>query len=475
MREQQNILQRADKPLMVMYLMLLIFGALTVFAVNYEPGNSSFFDLSLTHGRQMIWMFISVLLGLSMLTFNSNFFTKLSIPFYVIMVVLLLITLAVAREINGARSWLQIGPVQFQPAEFAKTATALMLAKYISGLKITERGIRYKFIASVIILLPMLIIVLQQDVGSALVYVSLSLVLYREGFAVREVIVGLLFGVGFVCSLIFDVQMLLWLFSVAAVIYVLLSSEKLWRKDAAKAAIFTLFIALFFAAFILAYYAVPMRFILLSGSLVLLVIAGLTIRNSKHISVMPAVFMYAAITAFSVYGTAMVMNDILQPHQSQRVLTLFGLSDDPDANYNVTQSKMTIGSGGLAGKGYLQGTLTQLKHVPEQTTDFIFCTIGEELGFIGTALFILLYTAFILRLTFIAERQRSPFTRIYCYAVAAIFFIQILINVGMTIGLVPVIGIPLPFISYGGSSVLAFSIMVFIVLRLDADRLLILR
>ena len=475
MREQQNILQRADKPLMIMYLMLLTIGALTVFAVNYVPGSSSFFDLSLTHGRQMIWMFISVLLGLSMLTFNSNFFTKLSIPFYAIMIVLLLVTLVVAREINGARSWLQIGPVQFQPAEFAKTATALMLAKYISGLKISDRGVRYKFIASVIILLPMLIIVLQQDVGSALVYISLSLVLYREGFAVREVIVGLLFGVGFVCYLIFDVRILLWLFSGVTLVYMLLSSEKLWRKEGARAALFTLLIILFFSAFILAFYFIQLRLALVLGAVALLITAGLLIRNSKHISVMPVLFMYTAITAFSVYGTAMVMHDILQPHQSQRVLTLFGLSDDPDANYNVTQSKMTIGSGGLAGKGYLQGTLTQLKHVPEQTTDFIFCTIGEELGFIGTALFILLYAAFILRLTFIAERQRSPFTRIYCYAATAIFFIQILINVGMTIGLVPVIGIPLPFISYGGSSVLAFSIMVFIVLRLDADRLLILR
>lgn len=169
------------------------------------------------------------------------------------------------------------------------------------------------------------------------------------------------------------------------------------------------------------------------------------------------------------------MQKALEPHQSQRVLTLVGLSDDPDANYNVIQSKMTIGSGGLTGKGYLQGTLTQLKHVPEQSTDFIFCTIGEEFGFIGTSLFLLTYLFFLLRIIHIAERQRSVFSRVYCYSAAAIFFFQIMINVGMTIGLVPVIGIPLPFISYGGSSVLAFSILVFIMLRLDADRLLILR
>jgi rod shape determining protein RodA len=231
----------------------------------------------------------------------------------------------------------------------------------------------------------------------------------------------------------------------------------------------------FFFLFCLAFYQPASRLYLLIGSIVAFILTWLSIRNTKNISVLPMLLLYGGLTAFTVYGSDFVMNDVLEPHQSQRVLTLFGLSDDPDANYNVIQSKMTIGSGGFAGKGYLEGTLTQLKHVPEQSTDFIFCTIGEELGFLGTFFFLILYLAFILRIIHLAERQRSPFTRIYCYSVAAIFFIQIMINVGMTIGLVPVIGIPLPFISYGGSSVLAFSIMVFIVLRLDADRLLILR
>jgi rod shape determining protein RodA len=228
-------------------------------------------------------------------------------------------------------------------------------------------------------------------------------------------------------------------------------------------------------AFIVAYLLPDFRVILLIVSLGLFLLAWVGIRTVKYVSVMPGILLLLALSSFSLYASSFVMNDLLEPHQSERVLTLLGLSDDQDANYNVTQSKMTIGSGGFAGKGYLQGTLTQLKHVPEQSTDFIFCTIGEELGFLGTLLFLILYLAFILRIIYIAERQRSPFTRIYCYAVAAIFFIQVMINVGMTIGLLPVIGIPLPFISYGGSSVLAFSIMVFIVIRLDADRLLILR
>jgi rod shape determining protein RodA len=475
MREKENIIQRADKPMLVMYLLLLIMGLLTVFAVSYDPETSRFFNLSQTHGRQMVWMVISLLLGLSMLTFNSNFFTKLSVPFYAIMIVLLIITFLVAREINGARSWLQIGPAQFQPAEFAKTATALMLAKYISSLTNPQKTWRQKMIAGGIILLPMAIIVLQEDVGSALVYTALTLVLYREGFKVREVVVGVLFGAGFILSLLVDHAILLWTLTIMMVLYVWLVSGKLWRKERPKALLFYLLLSVFLFLFCLAFYQPAIRLFVLIAAAMALILTWLTIRTTRNISVMPMLFLYGGLTAFTVYGSDFVMNDVLEPHQSQRVLTLFGLSDDPDANYNVIQSKMTIGSGGFSGKGYLEGTLTQLKHVPEQSTDFIFCTIGEELGFLGTFFFLIVYLAFILRIIHLAERQRSPFTRIYCYSVAAIFFIQIMINVGMTIGLVPVIGIPLPFISYGGSSVLAFSIMVFIVLRLDADRLLILR
>ncbi len=475
MSRKGTILNRIDKPLFIMYLLLLVMGISTVYAVNFKPGESSFFNLSLTHGRQMTWMAISVLLGLSMLTFNSNFFTRLPIPFYLIMVVLLLVTLVVAREINGARSWLQIGPIQFQPAEFAKTATALMLAKYISGLPLKARGWKYKLVASAIILLPMGIIVLQQDVGSALVYFSLSLVLFREGFRVYEVLIGLAFGLGFILSLIVPEVWLLWIFSAFCLLLFLMVSGRWFRKERASATVYASLLLVTIVLIVVSFYLPAFRIYLIGIAFVFAAIMAFMLRGNRWISFTPVLLLYVSLTAFTVYASGFVMESVLQPHQSQRVLTLFGLSDDPDANYNVTQSKMTIGSGGLAGKGYLQGTLTQLEHVPEQTTDFIFCTIGEELGFMGTAFFLLLYLFFILRLTVIAERQRSVFTRIYCYSVAAIFFIQVMINVGMTIGLLPVIGIPLPFISYGGSSVLAFSIMVFIVLRLDADRLLILR
>ncbi|MFN3940219.1 MAG: rod shape-determining protein RodA, partial [Chitinophagales bacterium] len=302
-----------------------------------------------------------------------------------------------------------------------------------------------------------------------------AIVLYREGFKVNEVIVAIMFGVCFLLSLLIDHALIIYVLTGGLVIYMFGPLSKLMKKFSVKAYLFIALLALSIAVFLYTFFHAE---IFLTGAAmvcVLLFLGWFVLRNIKYENIWTPVLVYFLLAGFVAFGTDFIMQEALEPHQSQRVLTLVGLTDDPDANYNVIQSKMTIGSGGFAGKGYLQGTLTQLKHVPEQSTDFIFCTIGEEFGFIGTSIFLLVYLFFLLRIVHIAERQRSPFSRIYCYSVAAIFFFQIMINVGMTIGLVPVIGIPLPFISYGGSSVLAFSILVFIMLRLDADRLLILR
>ncbi|MBK6732306.1 MAG: rod shape-determining protein RodA [Bacteroidetes bacterium] len=475
MRDKPTLLQNIDRPALFIYLGLLVIGSLTVFAVDYDKDSSHFFDLSLTHGRQMIWMFISLFVGFSLLAFDSNFFTKFSIPLYIFFIALLIITFIVAKEIKGARSWLAIGSMQFQPAEFAKTATALMLAKYISSLSTAVRTSRQKIIATGICVLPLLLIIAQQDMGSALVYLAFAIVLYREGFKVNEVVIAIMFGVCFLLSLLMDHSVILYILTGGLIMYLFGAVTKLARKFPGRTYISVFFIAVaiavlfytFFNPGILLFGAIAIIALLISGILIL--------RNINYSGIWLPVFVYFFLAGFVAFGTDFIMTKALEPHQSQRVLTLVGLSDDPDANYDVIQSKMTIGSGGIAGKGYLQGTLTQLKHVPEQSTDFIFCTIGEEFGFLGTSIFLLAYLFFLLRIIHIAERQRSPFSRVYCYSVAAIFFFQIMINVGMTIGLVPVIGIPLPFISYGGSSVLAFSILVFIMLRLDADRLLILR
>ncbi len=476
MREKNSIMQNVDKLALGLYFALLVFGLLTVFAVSYDPDVSRFFNFSQTHGKQMIWMFISLIVGFSILTFDSTFFTKFAFIFYGIMLAVLVLTYFVAEDINGARSWLQVGSFQFQPAEFGKTATALMLAKFLSMIVGQPRNFKNKIIAYLILGVPMGIIIMQSDLGSALVYASLVIVVYREGFKINEVILVVAIMLAFVFSLLYDHVIIIYALSLIIIGYVLSNTMRLIRKEKAKG---ILFISLFIIAVVILVIALQNLEFRIIGSiagLAILVFSYLVVRKQKNHPVWPAIIVYLLIGAFVTYGSDYIMTKVLKDYQAERVLVTVGvIDDDSDLTFNITQSKMTIGSGGIAGKGYLEGTLTQSEQVPEQSTDFIFCTIGEEFGFIGTFIFLIVYLVFILRIIFIAERQRSPFSRVYAYCVASFFFLQIMINVGMTIGLIPVIGIPLPFISYGGSSVLAFSILIFIMLRLDADRLLILR
>ncbi len=476
MREKKSIMQNVDQLTLGLYFGLLVVGLFTVFAVSYDSETSRFFNFSQTHGKQMIWMVISVIMGFIILTFDSEFFVKFALVFYIILIVILGITYLVADEINGARSWLQLGSFQFQPAEFGKTITALILSKYLSIIATQPRSFKNKLIAYLIIGVPMGIIILQSDLGSALVYGSLVFVIYREGFPVYEVLFVIMLGLCFVFSLMFGLDAVAIALSVLIWVYVFFSSFKLIRKEKFKGVLFLLLFTagiLFFLlggeVFMISMYGI------IPALVIFLLAAYFMVNKVKYFKIWWPVFIYFALLGFVVFGVSYITKSLLEDYQLQRIETLLGITQDADANYNVTQSKMTIGSGGIAGKGYLQGTLSQSEQVPEQSTDFIFCTIGEEFGFLGTAFFLLIYLVFILRIIYIAERQRSVFSRVYAYCVASVFFLQILINVGMTIGLVPVIGIPLPFISYGGSSVLAFSIMIFIMLRLDADRLLILR
>lgn len=474
MRSKKTILQNVDAVILILYGLFIVIGLMEVYAVHYSEG-SRLFNLHAVSGKQMTWMCISIIAGFSILAFDSSFFTKLAPLFYVLMLLLLAVTVVFARDINGARSWLQIGSFQFQPAEFGKMITALMLAKFLSNIEGKPRSLKNKLLAYCIIGIPMGIIILQSDMGSALVYASLIIVVFREGFPINEVVVAVLVGLCFIFSLIFDHVLIIYTLSAGIWCYVLLNSMRLLRKERKTGILFLLL----FSAGILMLIAsmrihdaeMPLRL----SALALVFLSWLSVRRQKQHKVWWPVVIYLLLGAFVVYGSDFIMHDVLKPYQSNRILTLVGKMHDSDASYNTVQSQMTIGSGGLTGKGYLKGTLTQSNQVPEQSTDFIFCTIGEEFGFIGTSVFLLLYLIFILRIIYIAERQRSAFSRVYAYCVASIFFLQVMINVGMTIALIPVIGIPLPFISYGGSSVLAFSIMIFIMLRLDADRLLILR
>lgn len=469
-------MQNVDQLTLGLYFGLLLIGVFTVFAVSYDPETSRFFNFSQTHGKQLIWMVISVAMGFMLLTFDSEFFVKFAYIFYIVIIVVLAITYVVAEDINGARSWLQVGSFQFQPAEFGKTATALMLAKFMSLIATQPRSFRNKLISYLIIGVPMGIIILQSDLGSALVYGSLVFVIYREGFPVYEVLFVIMLGLCFVFSLMFGIDNVVIGLTVLIWLYVTFSSIKFIRKERVKG----IFFMLVFTAAILIFliggemYSLPVT-ATVAGMVILFLFSYRIAGKIKYFKPWWGIFIYVVLSVYLLIGVSFITKNMLQDYQLQRIETMLGITEDADANYNVTQSKMTIGSGGVAGKGYLQGTLSQSEQVPEQSTDFIFCTIGEEFGFLGTGLFLTLYLVFILRIIYIAERQRSAFSRVYAYCVASVFFLQIMINVGMTIGLVPVIGIPLPFISYGGSSVLAFSIMVFIMLRLDADRLLILR
>ncbi len=475
MREKKSIMENVDQIALGLYLALLLIGLLNVFAVSYGD-DVRFFDLQMPHGKQLLWMCISLVVGFSILTFESSFFTKFAIVLYAITIGILVVTFLVAVEINGARSWLQVGSFQFQPAEFGKTTTALMMAKFLSIINTQPRSFRNKLIAYLIFGVPMGIIVLQSDVGSALVYASLVLVVYREGFPVNEVLIVVAIGLCFVFCMIFGMDPVAVILTIVVWLYVVFSSFKLVRKEKGKGIAFLTLFSLGVILFLIGgeVFGWDMLIAVL-GMFACMIAAYFLVQKVKYFRIGMPLLIYITLMAFVMFGVEYITTDLLEDYQVQRIETLLGMSDDADAEYNVTQSKMTIGSGGVFGKGYLQGTLTQSEQVPEQITDFIFCTIGEEWGFIGTFLFLTLYLLFILRIIFIAERQRSPFSRVYAYCVASFFFLQIMINVGMTIGLIPVIGIPLPFISYGGSSVLAFSILVFIMLRLDADRLFILR
>ena len=396
---------------------------------------------------------------------------------YAAVILLLVVTIFIAPDIKGSHSWLVLGPVRLQPAEFAKFATALAVAKRMGtyGFKLTTPKNFLSVLA--LIFLPMLCILLQKETGSALVYLAFFLMLYREGMSGYILLAGVCAVAFFVLSMKFSGVLIgataLGELIVSCLI-LLLVIGLVWieRRDKWAVRILSGAVAVAFWGGWAASFFMPVNYAWIAIG-VLLASVGylvfLSIRNWVWHYVLIATFALGSL-AF-MYSVDYVFTDILEPHQQVRIRVALGLEDDPTgAGYNVNQSMIAIGSGGLTGKGFLNGTQTKLKYVPEQDTDFIFCTVGEEEGFIGTTLVLLLYGAFILRLIVLAERQTSVFSRVYGYSVASIFFFHLAINIGMVIGLTPVIGIPLPFFSYGGSSLWGFTILLFVFLRLDASR-----
>ncbi|MDD3638449.1 MAG: rod shape-determining protein RodA [Bacteroidales bacterium] len=399
-----------------LYLILMLLGWVMIYSAVYDENHSSIFDMSQRYGKQLLWIILSLFLGAVILMIDAKFFNVFAYPIYTFVMLMLVGVLLFGSTIAGSKSWFQIGGFAIQPAEFAKFATALALASYLGKLNRDLSLWKTRLTAFAIIGLPAVLILAQYDTGSALVFTVFILVLYREGMSGALMIIG----------------------GIAAFLFVL---------------------TLYFG-----------QWYVIGGLAVLFGISLLMIRrNRSNITKMLAILIVGVAFVFSV---DYAFEKILEPHQRTRINVLLGLEKDlMGAGYNLNQSKIAIGSGGFTGKGFLQGTQTKYNFVPEQSTDFIFCTVGEEWGFIGTTAVILLYLLLLSRLIILAERQRSAFSRIYGYGIASVLFFHFAINIGMTIGLVPVIGIPLPFISYGGSSLWAFSIMFFVFLKQDANRL----
>ncbi|MBK9317936.1 MAG: rod shape-determining protein RodA [Bacteroidetes bacterium] len=420
MRKQKSIFENIDWLLVGLYMILVLMGWINIYAAVYNEEHKNIFDMTQSYGRQMLWIGTSLLIGLSILVIEGKFYAAFSFPIYLTVIFILLVVLVIARDVQGARSWIEIGSFKLQPSEFAKFATNMAVAKYLSSLGIRMEDLKTKITVGLIILLPMTLVLLQNDTGSALVFFAFIFVLYREGLSQNVLIFGFFAGVLFILALMVPNTILLGIIGSLGLIAYLLMRKT--RKN-------------------------------------LLVIFIITVLSSGV-----------------VFSVDYAFNKLLQPHQRERIEVLLGKRSDPKgAGYNVNQSLIAIGSGGLTGKGFLQGTQTKYDFVPEQSTDFIFCTVGEEWGFIGTSVVILLFLGLLYRIIFIAERQRSQYTRIYAYGVASILFFHLMINVGMAIGLAPVIGIPLPFFSYGGSSLWGFTVLLFVLIKLDSYRIYILR
>lgn len=478
--DSNSVWRSLDWLVFALYLLLALAGCLSIYGASYDFDNAGFFNFDQRSGMQLIWLGSSLFIGICILLLDANYFFSWSFVIYIGIVFLLLLTVVLGTDVKGSHSWLVLGPLRIQPAEFAKFAVALLLARYMSAYNFNINSLKGFLGVAGIILLPVGIIFLQNETGSALVFFSLMLMLYREGmpgiilFAVVCLATFFVVGLKFAALTFLGVTVVGQFAVLLLIMVIVIGMVLIYRRDeqTTKVLLFTnipllllgiLFNALGWWVFNLCYLQIG----LIVFSFIYLVFQTLRYHTPEYL----LIGVFALFSATFLYSTDYAFNEVLEPHQQIRIQVLLGMEDDPSgAGYNVNQSKIAIGSGGLFGKGFLNGTQTKLKYVPEQDTDFIFCTVGEEEGFLGSVFILGLYVALLLRLIAMAERQRSAFSRIYGYCVVSILFFHVFINVGMVLGLLPVIGIPLPFISYGGSSLWAFTILLFIFLRMDADR-----
>lgn len=433
----KTYLKKIDGVLILLYLLLVTIGFISIYAVEHTSQSKGFFQMDRSYMRQLIFLGIGIVISLVILFTDSKMFPNLAFLAYGLGILLLLVVLVAGKNVNGSRSFLVLGPIQIQPAEMVKFFTALALAKFLSTLESNFTGTRNRLIAVGIALIPAVIILLQKETGVALVYFSFFLAMYREGLPNWVLMLGFGLIILTVATLMLPPKVFLIVIAVIALLSIYFNRKKIKKQ---KQHLFRI-----------------------------LLIAGVALLFSQIL--VPITF-----------------TKVLKSYQVQRIYTMIG-QDVPEAyaggvsgevkqtaaDYNVSQSKIAIASGGFFGKGFLNGAQTKYNWVPEQRTDFIFCSVAEQFGFFGSTILVLLYVGLLLRIVFIAERQRSQFSRVFAYGLAGILFFHVLINLGMTIGIAPVIGIPLPFVSYGGTSLLTFTIMIFVLIRLDADRGLILR
>ena len=457
-----------DWKLVIIYMVLVLIGWANIYSSVQATESTALLDFSNRSGKQFIWILASIGLAIFILFILSpRIYEGLALPIYAVAICLLLAVIVLGVEVKGSRSWFEFGPIRFQPAEISKISTSLMLAAFMSQLGYKISKLKDFIITALIIVVPMGIIVMQSETGSALVYVGFIFMLYREGLSG-----WLIFMIG-MAILLFILTLtsssyvaLLVLAGVSSFCIMLYSGRGKWWM---LVGIPVIVMMALLPGFLPEDFAVSPTAIIVTLLLILIPVAGfVAFRERNFFSQFSLIAVIAGILL--VFSTDYLFNNVLQDHQRKRIEVLLGMKEDPSGvGYNVNQSKIAIGSGGFWGKGYMEGTQTTFGFVPEQSTDFIFCTIGEEWGFFGCTIVILLYVLLIWRIIQSAERSREAFTRIYGYCVACCIFMHLFINVGMTLGLMPVIGIPLPLVSYGGSSLWAFTIMIFIFIALDRN------
>lgn len=471
---------RIDWIIILLYLTLIVCGWLSICGATHEVGNTDFLSWDTRTGKQLVWMGCALALAFVVLMTDDKYYDTLSGFLYCLMMIVLFITPFIAKDIKGSRSWVNLGFCNVQPAEFAKCITALAVAKMVNQYGFTLNNIHNFTKAAGLVLLPMVLIVMQRETGSALVYLAFFLMFYREGMpgcilftavaAVAYFVIGIRFGevelAGTTSSVgEFVVLVMIWIFTMGMV--------RVYAPKTRYDRLFFLVGAVCIAASLLvSKFVVPfdVSWVLLG---LCAFMAGYLAWQSlgQRVNTCLYIAVFTIGSAALLYTADFALNNVLESHQRLRIQVLLGMNEDNSgAGYNVNQSKIAIGSGGLEGKGFLNGTQTKLKYVPEQDTDFIFCTVGEEQGFLGSAIVLSLFLAMILRLIYLSERQTTVFGRVYGYSVLSIMLFHVFINIGMVTGLTPVIGIPLPFFSYGGSSLWGFTLLLFIFLRIDAGR-----